>query len=65
MIQAEEKLSRLLSDSNRPKLKKVVKTKTEEGVWIQCVKVARPGRFERPTSCFGELRDDLLLFQNA
>jgi integrase len=35
MIQAEEKLSRLLSDSNGPKLKKAVKPKTEEGVWIQ------------------------------
>jgi hypothetical protein len=35
MIQAEEKLSRLLMDSNGLKLKKVVKPKTEEGVWIQ------------------------------
>jgi len=34
MIQAEEKLSRLLSDPNGPKLRKVVKPKTEEGVWI-------------------------------
>jgi len=33
MIQAEEKVSRLLMDSKGLKLKKVVKPKTEEGVW--------------------------------
>ena len=35
MIQAKEKLSRLLMDSNGLTLKKVVKPKTEEGVWIE------------------------------
>jgi integrase len=35
VIKAEEKLSRLLTDSNGPKLKRTAKRKTEEGVWIQ------------------------------
>jgi hypothetical protein len=35
VVKAQEKLSRLLMDSNGPKLKKAVKPKTEEGVWIQ------------------------------